>query len=144
VIQGLRLLPFTADAPNLNCSTCQNGDKNMDLGITPIELRRAQKCGWLPVCDGAKAPRPSGIDFEPDHCPGYLTALPEVQEAVRIRPQWLKGTFGLYVKGNDVVEDLEPALNAQALLESAVVAKTNHDTEERQREAEERRRNGQG
>ena len=142
MIQGLRLLPFTADAPIFNCDTCQNGDKKMNLQAQPIGVRRLQACGWMPRDQTVKRifGLPSGVDFEPECCPGYLTELPEVQETVRIRPQWLKGNFAQYVGNTDA--DLAPALNAQAVLESAVIAKQNHDTEERNRKAEEDRRNG--
>jgi len=153
VIQGLRLLPFTADKPYWNCSTCMNGDKKMDLAPNTDTARRIQGCGWLPRAPRVERTLVKGLDFIPGEgeqgkpgfepvCPGYYTALPEVQETVRIRPQWLKGNFAQYVAGPGVVEDLSPALNAQAVLERAIVEKQNHDTEERAREAEEKRRNG--
>lgn len=121
-----------------------NGDKKMNLQPQSPTVRRLQACGYMPRDHKVKSifGLPAGVDLEPECCPGYLTALPEVQETVRVRPHWLKGNFAQYVSGPGVVEDLTPALNAQALLESAVIAKQNHDTEERQREAEERRRHG--
>lgn len=140
MIEGLRLLPFTADKPNLNCHSCQNGTKD---GMSPLNqaTRQRQACGLLPRLPGVKAPPVNGVDYSREVCPGYLTSLPEVQETVLIRPQWLKGLFGVYVRGADVVEDLAPALNAQGALESAIVAKQNHDIEEREKE---RRLHGQG
>jgi hypothetical protein len=139
VIEGLRLLPFTADKPNLNCQSCMNGTSD---GMAPLNriTRQRQACGLLPRLPGVNAAPVHGVDYSRDVCPGYLTSLPEVQETVLIRPQWLKGLFGVYVRGSDVCEDLAPALNAQGLLESAIIAKQNHDAEERAREAEEERR----
>ena len=82
-------------------------------------------------------PDGSGVhDEDITECPGYLVALPEVQETIRDRPQWLKGTLSLHWRGNDVNEDLSPALNAHAILEGAVTAKQNHETEKRAKEAE--------
>lgn len=144
MIEGLKLLPFTAGVPIFNCDTCLNGDKKMNLQPQSTEVRIRQACGLLPRRADVKRVFgvPDGVDFEPSCCPGYLTSLPEVQEAVRIRPQWLKGTASLYLRGSDVNEDLEPALNAQSILESAVNAKQAHETEKRAREAEEARRRG--
>jgi hypothetical protein len=152
VIQGLRCLPFTAEIPIYNCSTCQNGDKTMNLQAQPIEVRRRQACGFLPHDPSVKRAwgLPEGVDFTPGEgepgsddfrpiCPGYLIALPEVQEAVRLRPHWLKGAAHLLLKG---CEDPEPALTAQAVLDGAVVTKQNFDAEKRAREAEEARRRG--
>jgi hypothetical protein len=150
VIQGLRLLPFVAELPNFNCSTCQNGDKRTNMLPQPIEVRRRQGCGYLPLAPHANTASglPLGVDLgtdedgrptKPAHCPGYLIALPEVQEAVRLRPHWLKGAAHLLLKG---CEDPEPALTAQAVLDGAVVTKQNFDAEKRAREAEEARRRG--
>jgi hypothetical protein len=152
VIQGLRCLPFTADLPIFNCSTCQNGDPKMRIEPQPLIVRQRQACGFLPYDPSVRVPwgLPEGVDFtpgegEPDSedfvpiCPGYLTSLPEVQEAVRLRPHWLKGAAHLLLKG---CEDPEPALTAQAVLDGAVVTKQNFDAEKRAREAEEARRRG--
>jgi hypothetical protein len=154
VIQGLRLLPFVAELPNFNCSTCQNGDKRTNMLPQPIEVRRRQGCGYLPLAPHANTASglPLGVDLgtdedgrptKPAHCPGYLIALPEVQEAVRLRPHWLKGgPAGLreYVRGSGASDDLTAANDAQAILDGAVTLKQNHDSEERARKAEEARR----
>lgn len=152
MIQGLRCLPFTAELPIYNCTTCQNGDKRTGMQPQSTIVRQRQACGYLPHDPSVRVPwgLPEGLDFvpgdgdpdDPDFrpiCPGYLTALPEVHEAVRLRPHWLKGASHLLLKD---CADPEPALTAQAVLEGAVIAKQNHETEKRAREAEEARRRG--
>lgn len=154
MIQGLRLLPFTADLPIFNCDTCQNGSKKMNLQAQPIEVRRRQGCGFLPLASSSDTSFgiPDGVDLgadeegrpvKPLHCAGYLTSLPEVAEAVQIRPQWLKGgPAGVREYIGHECADLGPALNAQAILDGAVQTKQNHETEKRAKEAEEARRHG--
>ena len=153
MIQGLRLLPFTADVPIFNCDTCRNGDKKMRLTPQSEAVRRRQACGYLPRDPSVREVfgLPAGVGFQPGLgdpdspefvpiCPGYLTSLPEVQETVRIRPHWLKGAAAIFLRGSDVNTDLTAALDAQAVLDGAVTAKERHDAGERNRKAEEARR----
>lgn len=148
MIQGLRLLPFTADLPIFDCDKCQNGDKRTGMKPQPLQARRAQACGYMPHDKAVKRPWgvPLGVDFvpgegDPDEpgfrplCPGYLTGLPEVRETVQMRPHWLKGTLDLYLRG--VEGDVQQALDAQAILDGAVTLKQQHDAEEAQRKAKE-------
>lgn len=138
-IEGLRLLPFTADLPIFDCGKCLNGDKKMNLIPQPIGVRRLQACGFLPRDPAVKRVFgvPLGVDFEPSCCPGYLTSLPEVVETRRLRPQWLKGTLALALRGKDVNEDLGPALDAQAIFDGSITQYQNWDMEERARKAKE-------
>lgn len=137
MIEGLRLLPFVADLPAMNCATCLNGDPKNSMPPVKHMTRLLQGCGYEPRHPRARVPVPVGYDGEVTVCPGYTTSLPEVHETVRYRPQWLKGTYALAVRGRDVFEDLGPALDAQAILEGAVTTKQNHDTAESARRAKE-------
>ena len=134
MIEGLRLLPFTADLPIFDCSTCQNGNPAMNLTPQSTAVRRLQACGFLPR--DPKVTRvfgvPAGVDFEVTACPGYTTSLPEVRETVRYRPSWLKGYMPQHA-GADIPE---AAYDAQNVLDGAVVTKQNWDTTERARKAE--------
>lgn len=143
MIEGLRCLPFTADLPIFDCDKCLNGEKRNDVMIMQpqsIHARRSQACGYLPRDPAVKVPWgiPPGLPFVPSCCPGYLTGLPEVQEAVRIRPQWLKGGAAAVREylGEDANSDLGPANDGQACLDGAVTTKQNWDTEQRAKAAE--------
>lgn len=105
--------------------------------------RQYQACGLLPPIPGKQAPVIDGVEYSREVCPGYLTSLPEVVEAIQIRPQWLKGgPAGVREYVGPECRDLGPCLNAQAILDGSVQAKQNHETEKRAKEAEARR--GQG
>lgn len=148
MIQGLRLLPHVADVPIFDCDKCRHGDKKMNLQPQPISVRRAQACGFLPHDPKVKRAWgvPAGVDFVPGEgdpdardfrplCPGYLVSLPEVREAVQLRPHWLKGAIGLYLRGCD--GDLTQAFNCQAILDGAVTQKQIQDSEEAAAKAKE-------
>lgn len=135
-----------ADLPIFDCDKCLNGDKKMNLQPQPIAVRRLQACGFLPHDPKVKRAWgvPVGVDFapgigDPDSpdfrplCPGYLTRRPEVREAVRLRPHWLKGELDAYLRG--CAGDLTQAFDAQAILDGAVTQKQQHDMEERARKA---------
>lgn len=150
MIEGLRLLPFVAELPIFDCDKCQNGDPTMNLQAQPEHARRLQGCPYLPALDGADTMYgvPLGVPFskdwkKPSSCAGYLVSLPEVQEAVGIRPQWIKGgPAGVreYIgRGKDMTGDLGPALNAQAVLDGAIVTKQSHEMDTRAKEAEAKR-----
>lgn len=99
-----------------------------------IELRLIQGCGYLPPRDGARPGFgvPLEADVEPTVCPGYSTSLPEVVEAVRFRPSYLKGYLTEHLG-----EAPSPALiDAQNILEGAVNTFQAFDAERKRKEAE--------
>lgn len=134
MIDGLRIAPHvyairrtariegTAQDRHLDCSQC--------LEWMDESARAAARCGWLP------AHRLPELDPEPDpakrtanpllpqhapspvsqECPGWLIALPEVQEAVHARMWWEKGQLGEYLRlqRGQVSPHFELYLNAAA------------------------------
>lgn len=143
MIEGLRLLPHVADNPYLNCETCLHGDPKLRIPPQTDEARFRQACGRLPRREGVRATFgiPVAVDFEPSTCAGYLVGLPEVQETVRLRPHWMRGTFMARV-GDGF--DPGPALDAQAILDGAVELKKSTDMEARIQEARTRDPHGGG
>jgi len=136
VIEGLRLLPFVADVPILNCEICLHGDKKQRLMPQTDEIRLRQACGRLPRRANARPfGVPAGVSFEPTVCPGFSTSLPEVAEAVRYRPSWLKG----YLSEHLGAPPSPQMLDAQNVLEGAV---NEFQQAEIERRAEEAKRHG--
>ena len=61
------------------------------MAPTSETTRRLMGCGYLPRHENARPLSPPDIDFDVTVCPGYSTSLPEVVEAVRYRPSYVKG-----------------------------------------------------
>jgi hypothetical protein len=118
VIEGLRLLPFVAGLPVYDCHTCQHGNPKTNMTAQSEHVRRLQGCAYLSPLDGARPgfAVPNGCEVEPTVCPGYAISQPEVVEAVRLRPSWMKGYLVHHVGG----EVPSVAFDAQNLLEDAV------------------------
>lgn len=118
---------------------------------SPEQERLARRCGWLapasygePSVPGLARRVRDDVDADGQRrspwtvCGGYTTALPEVREAVELRPQVKLGTIRDYLELGPRAHVPPLALLAQAVLEGAI----NECQAASMEEAQERRKEG--
>ncbi len=80
MIEGLRVLPWIQDALSKDkehfdpCDVCMQNNS--------VEIRQEMGCGFEPRGPVVRPWMHTGMSFEPQHCPVYTTALPEVHDVM--------------------------------------------------------------